>query len=180
MKTYLTFGLFLALAGSLINFVIFFLGYHNDIDRMQAGQYIGGAASFVVTIALVALGIRATREASADRSLSYGRGVLAGLMIGVFSGLFGAVLVYVYGRIINPEYHDLLYELQIDKMAEKGMPASNIESAEGVLRFFSGPLFTAAMTVLFSPVVTIVIALIAAIFLKRAPAAAQPPAMPAA
>jgi hypothetical protein len=51
---------------------------------------------------------------------------------------------------------------------------------EGVMRFFSGPFFAAAMTVLFSPVVTIVIALIAAIFLKRAPAAAQPPAMPAA
>ena len=173
MKVYLTYGLGLALAGALINLAMYFAGFHNDIGRIQTGQYIASGLGLTVAFVGLFLGIRATREAAPDKSLSYGRGVFAGLMIGVFSGLFGAVFSLLYGLVINPEFHQLLYEMQMDKLAEAGVPAAQADKMEGMMRFFSGPWWIAIASVFFAPIFNVVIALILSAFLKRAP---QPPA----
>lgn len=180
MKTYLTYGFGLALAGALLNLCLYFSGYHNDLDKIQSGQWIATALGLTLTVGFLFLGIRAVRENSPDKSLSYGRGVLAGLLIGVFSGIFGSVFYYIYGAIINPEFHDLLYELQIQKVAERGVPAAQLENMEGMMRFFTGPVWMAAASLIFAPIVNTVIALVLSAFLKRAPSVQPPPMDPQA
>jgi FtsH-binding integral membrane protein len=175
MKTYLTFGLGIALFGALMNLCLYFLGYHNDVDQIQNGQWIGMVVGLIITVGGLFLGIRAVRENSPDKSLSFGRGVLAGLLIGLFSGVFGAVFTYVYGAIINPGFHDVLYELQIQKIQESGVPAAQVENMEGMMRFFTGPMWLAAANLFFAPIFSTIIALVLSAILKRDPAAPTPP-----
>ena len=174
MKVYLTYGFVLALAGALINLILYFAGFHSDVDRLQTGQYIGGAVGLTIILVGLFLGIRAVRENAPDKSLSYGKGVLSGLLIGVFNGLFGAVFVLLYGLVINPEYHELLYQMQVDKLTEKGVPAAQLDKMEGVMHIMTGPWVAAVSAIITVPIVFVLIALIFSAFLKRTP---QPPAL---
>jgi hypothetical protein len=175
MKTYLTYGLAIALLGALMNLTLYFLGYHNDVDQIQNAQWIAMGVGLPLTVAGLFLGIRAVRENSPDHSLSFGRGVLAGLLIGLFSGVFGAVFTYLYGAIINPEFHDVLYQLQIQKIEAAGVSADQAAGMEGMMRFFTGPVWMAAASVFFAPIFSTIIALVLSAILKRDPAPQPPP-----
>lgn len=176
MKIYLTYGLGIALLGALMNLCLYFFGYHDDVDQIQSAQWIAMAVGLIITVGGLFLGIRAVRENSPVKSLSFGRGVLAGLLIGLFSGIFGAVFTYIYGAIINPGYHDVLYELQVQKIQETGVSAAQVEGMEGMMRFFTGPVWVAAASVFFAPIFSTIIALVLSAILKSAPAPQPPPA----
>jgi hypothetical protein len=96
-------------------------------------------------------------------------------VITLFSGIFSAIFVLIYGLGINPEFHELVRQLQELKMEEQGMDSQQIEAASGMMGFFTGPVFMAMMTLLFSPMMGTVISLILGIFLKRAPVTTPPP-----
>ncbi len=56
-------------------------------------------------------------------------------------------------------------------MVDRGMTSAQIEQAAGIMKFFTGALWTAIAQALFSPVVGAVLSLILGLFLKRAPLA---------
>ncbi|OHE77851.1 MAG: hypothetical protein A3G75_14485 [Verrucomicrobia bacterium RIFCSPLOWO2_12_FULL_64_8] len=175
MKTCLLYGLGITLAGALLVFVEFFLGYHSDPEKFQTGQVFGTIGGLLITIVGLVYGMREVRERTADRALSYGRGVGIGALITIFSGIFGAVFYLIYGLVINPEFHELVYQAQIQAMEAKGLKASQIESMEGLMRFFTGPVWFAFANLFGAPLLGTLLSLIIALFLKRAPAANVPP-----
>lgn len=73
--------------------------------------------------------------------------------------------------MINPEFHELIYQVQTDKMAENGMSQEQIESAAGMMRFFTGPIWMAIMSFFMSVIFCTLLSLIIGIFVKRPPAA---------
>ena len=179
MKTALLYGVGISVAGAIVILVEFFLGLHNDPAKFQAGQWIGTIVGPLITIVGLVFGIRAVREGTPDRSLSYGRGVGTGTLIGLFSGLCGAVFFFIYGNFINPEYHELLFQYTRDKqeaaMRARGMNTAALDQMEGMMRFLTGVTWMSLMAIVGSVVICLVVALIASAFLKRAPAAAAPP-----
>lgn len=174
MKLPLTYGLGITIAGAILLFAQYFLGLHNDPSKIQQGQIIGSVGGLIITIVGLVLGLRAIREARPDRSLSYGSAVGNGALIGVFSGLFTAILYVVYGKVINPEFHQLIYEMQVDKMAEQGLTQEQIEGSASVMRFFTGPIWIAIASFFMGVIVTTILSLIVGIFVKRPPAASAP------
>lgn len=172
MKLPLTYGLGIAIGGILIGLVEYFLGYHNDPARFATGQMIGTIGGSAVTIVGLILGLRAVRDVRPDRSLSYGQAVGNGALISVFSGVFGAAFYLVYGTVINPEFHELLYQAQVDKMLEQGLTQDQIDAAAGITRFFTGPIWMTIASLLFAPIFGTLLSLIIGIFVRRAP---QPP-----
>jgi hypothetical protein len=175
MKLPLIYGLGLSIAGAVLTLILFFLGYHSDLDKFETGQTTTSILGVVITVIVLILGLRAIREATPDGSLSYGRAVGNGALITLFSGIFSAIFVLIYGLGINPEFHELVRQLQELKMEEQGMDSQQIEAASGMMSFFTGPVFMAMMTLLFSPMMGTVISLILGIFLKRAPVTTPPP-----
>jgi hypothetical protein len=175
MKPTLTYGLGIAIAAAILTFIEYFLGLHNDPVKFATGQIVGAVGGVAITVTGLILGMRAVRESRPDRSLSYGRAVGTGTLITLFSGIFGAIFLFVYGKFINPEFHELIYQAQVDKMAEKGMNDSQIGSAEPMMRFFSGPVWIALAQLVFAPIIGAVLSLIIAIFVKRPPATEPPP-----
>jgi hypothetical protein len=168
MKTYLTYGLFIALGITLVSLILFFLGYHSDAAKLGTAQLIGTIAALVISIAFTVIGIKARRaEIPPTEPFGYGRAVAAGVMITLFAVLFGAVTTYVYNHIINPGFMDVMVQAQVEKWEAKGMSSSQIEGAEAVMRKMMHPAVQAAFGILFGMVFGTIISLIAAAFLKR-------------
>lgn len=160
----------MAVAGTLVHLVEYLLGFHNDMARFQTGQTVDMIGRFAVSIVGLVLTMRAVRDSSPDGSLSYGRAVGAGALASVFQGLIGGVFTYIYGTLINPEFHELLLE-----EARRKVPADQLQAVEGMLKFFTSPLWLLIAMIFAAPIMGTVFSLIIAAFMKRTPRTPEPP-----
>ncbi len=164
MGTKFTYALMLSIAGAVLNLLLYFTGYQTE--KLAVGQHLGWFG-IVAMIVILVLGIRAVREESSDRSLSYGKGVGTGVLISLISGLMSGVYNFIHFKFINTEFVDYQMELVRAKW----------EQAEGFTRAMMGPVAQAIMTPIMAVFLGLVVSLIASIFLKRG---ATPPPPPAA
>jgi Protein of unknown function (DUF4199) len=179
MKTYLTYGLVLTIAGALLNLALYFSGYHSDADKIGTAQNIGLCVGIVIPVVVIVLGIKARRaEVPATEEFGYGSALLAGVMIGLFSALFGIVTNYLYMNVINPGFSDVLVQAQMNKWEAAGLSSERIEQAEKMMRKMMNPAIQACFALIFVMLFSTIISLIAAAFLKR-PASEEPPVSPA-
>lgn len=179
MKTYVTYGLGWALAGMLLMLVLFFLGFHSSVEKLESAQWIGIAAGLVVAIAFLVLGTKARRnEVPLNEPFGYGRALGAAVMITLFASLFGMVGNYIYMHLINPGMLDLSAQAQIEKWEAAGMSSSQIEAAEGMMRKMMHPVLQAVFYFLGATFFGVLLALITSIFLRRPAVEAAPPPPP--
>jgi membrane protein DedA with SNARE-associated domain len=168
MKPYVTYGIGVTVAGALLTFALYFLGAHNDVEKMQATSTVAGIlAGFVIPVVATFLTLRA---AAPDGGMSYGQGVLTALLLGVVAGVLGAVFNYIYGAIINPGMFDTIHEMQVAALEAQGkMTAEQIDQAAEMMKKFSGPIFTSIAALIGSPIFYTIIGLVVSIFVRRAP-----------
>jgi hypothetical protein len=176
MKTYLTYGFAMALAGGLITLALYFLGYHTDAAKAAAAQWVGLPFYLAASIIILVLGIKARRsEIPLSEPFGYGRAFGAGVLVILFGALFGIIFNYLYFQFINPGFADLMIQVQSDKMEAKNMGAAQIEQMERVTRMMMKPPIMAIGGFLQSMFVGTIIALITASFLRRPASAESPP-----
>jgi len=175
MKIPFKYGATLAIIGIVIGLVSYLLGLHDDLDGFKTINTITQVVSFALLVTCMLLAMRATRAASADGSLSYGRAIGVGTLVATFSGLLSAPYMLLYGFVINPEFHELIYRQTTAEMTQE-----QVDAAGGMMRFFTGPIWTAGMAVVMSPLMGVLISLILGLFVRRAPQAATAAAAPAA
>jgi hypothetical protein len=171
MKIAFKYGAIIAVVGIVIGLLSYLLGLHDDLSRMETANTVTQVVTLIVSLTFMLLAMRAVRAASPDSSLSYGRAVGTGTLVSLFSGLLTAPYLLLYGLVINPEYHELIYQQTIAEMTQE-----QADAAEGMMRFFTGPIWLAAMAVVMSPIIGALISLILGLFVRRAPQAAAVPA----
>lgn len=174
MKIAFKYGAALAVVGIVIGMLSYLLGLHDELSRMQTANTVTQIVTFIVSLALMLLAMRAVRAASADGSLSYGRAVGTGTLVSTFSGLLTAPYLLLYGLVINPEYHELIYQQTTAEMTQQ-----QVDAAGGMMRFFTGPIWMAAMVIVMSPIMGALLSLILGLFVRRAPQAATAAPAPA-
>jgi len=131
MKTYVTYGFFMALAGMLLNLAFYFLGYHSDAEKYATADLVSKISFWVIAAACIIPGTMARRsEVPATEAFGYGRALLAGFAISVFSGLFNIVGNYVYLHLINPGFIDVIIQTATAKAEAKGASSAQIEQME--------------------------------------------------
>jgi Protein of unknown function (DUF4199) len=164
MNTTFFYGVILAVSNIVLTLVGFFLGFQTD--KIAEGRWFGWL-SLVVGIAVTWLGVRAVREESAGKSLSYGKGVGAGFLINVYSGLIGSIYAFIHFTFINPSYADYT----IDLARQKAGNASDAQLAvmEKWMRFMLSPAMISVIGMIMALIFGILIALVVSAFLKRAP-----------
>jgi hypothetical protein len=172
MNTAFFYGLVLALANIVLSLVGYFLGFQTD--RIAQEQWFG-LLRLVVTVVILWLGIRATREEATDKSLSYGRGVGGGTLISLYAGLIGMVYAFIHITFINPSYVDYRIDATRPKWIRLGLNDAQMEASEKALRFIYAPVAFSILTLLMTVFFGVVIALVIAAFLKRAPATTPSP-----
>ena len=168
MKTPLIYGLYMALAGLVINLGLFFTGLHGDVDKLATAQTVGSVANLIVGVTLLVLGIKARRnEIPATEDFGYGRALWAGVQVSFFACIFGVITNFLYMNIINRGLRELMVQAQITKWEAMGMSSDRIESAEKVMRTMMNPALQAVFGLIFGMVICTVLSLIIAAFLRR-------------
>ena len=170
MKNYLIYGSVMAMAGALLTLIMFFAGFHSDVEKMQSGvaKGIGYIVPTAIAITVIVLGTRAQRAAiSADKSFGYGQALGTGVMIALFAALFNIVFSYLYFALINPNFSDVVYQAQVAAMEAKGMSSAQIEGAEPMMRKMMSPVALTIFGTVFGFIWSVLISLITAAFLKR-------------
>ena len=175
MKTYLLYGLWLAIAGFLLNLILFVCGLQSEAAKFQLGQTIGFVAGVAIAIVLIVLAIKARRSAvPATEAFTYGNAFGAGFCTQCWGSLFGIASIYLYTAVINPHLSDLIVQIQMDKLQARGLSGDQADRAEHMMRMFSGPIVMSVSAFFTSLFIGLFIALIVAGFLKRE--AVEPPA----
>jgi uncharacterized membrane protein YfcA len=176
MNTALFYGIVLALANIVLALVSYFLGFQTDKIAMEPWF---GLIQIAAAIAVLWVGIRAAREESKDKSLSYGRGVRTGFMISLYSGLIGMVYTFVHFTFINPAYADYKIDASRQQWIKSGFSDAQMAAAEKFTRLGLSPVVMSIIGLIFAVIFGVLVALILAAFLKRAPAAGAPAIPPA-
>lgn len=181
MKTTFIYGVGIAVGSFALGLILFFGGFHNDVEKLGTGQLIGSVGSILISIVGLVMAIKARREDFAEEEgFSYGRALGTGTLTSLWSALTGAVLTIIYATAINPGMQEILIENEITKMEEQGLPASQIEQVEGVMTFMTSPAMMGVSNLIGGFLFGFVISLIAAAFLKRAAVDIVPPPPPPA
>ena len=180
MKIPLTYGAFTAIASCLVTLLLFFLGYHSDATKLASIQTPAVIVTIGINLAGIILGMRARRaQVPPNESFSYGRALGTGVLIGVFAALFGGVFNLLYSTVINPDFSDVMMQLQTAKLEAKGMSSDQIEKASGMMRMLFKPAIQFVFIVIGGAFWALVISLIAAAFIKRPDRTDVVPALPA-
>jgi len=166
MSTTLLYAFIMAIAQIVVSLTSFFLGYQTD--KMNSGSWYG-FVPLLVSIVVLILGIKAVREENEGKYLTYGKGVGTGVLIGLYSGLIGAVYTYIHFTYVNPNFADYMIEASRVKWAAAGMQETQMEAAEKGVRMFTKPLIQSVVGVLLSVVFSLILSLIISAFLKRNP-----------
>src|SRR5512133_3691522 len=117
MKTPLTYGFLMALGGALLTLVLYFAGFHDAPEKMNAAQWTGMIASLAISAVCLSLAMREKRALRPpENPWGYGSAFGTGVVTGLFGVLFGSVFAYVYVAFINPGMGDVILQLQMNKM----------------------------------------------------------------
>lgn len=175
MSTTLTYGIYLALANIGLTLVGFFLGYQGEnIAQGQWFQYV----SWVAIITVTTLGIRAVREDSEHKSLSYGRGVGSAAMIGLYGGVIGGIYAFIHFKFVNPNFVEYLVEFIKSQPNMAGASDQQLAGMEKGVRLSYSPVGLLILSIFMGTILSTIVGLIASIFLKRpAPAGTELPPM---
>jgi Na+/H+-dicarboxylate symporter len=174
MKTCSLYGFISALAGAFITLVLYLLGLHSDPAKVGMAGYIALAVGLPVGILIIALGVKARREETPlTEDFGYGRALGAGVLISVVSSVLSTAFNLVYSNFINPRFPEVMVQAQLAKLEAKGMPPAQLDAAEKGVRMFMGAVPQAIFGILAGVVFGLILSLIIAAFLKRAPA--EPP-----
>ncbi len=178
MKTPLIYGLYMALAGLLLNLALYFSGFHSEVEKLGTAQTISTIGNLILGVTLLVLGVKARRaEIPPTEDFGYGRALLAGVQISLFACIFGVITNFLYMGVINRGLKELMVQAQIAKWEAVGMSSDRMEKAESMMRTMMNPAIQAVFGIIFGMIVCTIISLIVAAFLKR-PAQAdlsQPP-----
>ncbi len=178
MKTYAAYGFVWALAGAILTFALYFLGFQSQVEKLPVGNMIGLVIGIVICVVFIVLGTKARRaDVPPTEPFTYGQALGAALMVALFATLFGAAFNFLYQHFINPGLQDLIVQAEVDKMQARGMSSAQIETAENIIRKMRNPAVQIVSYVFVGMFVSLLVSLITSAFLKReaAPIGQPPP-----
>jgi hypothetical protein len=179
MSTKFFYAVVLTVCIIVLQLLLFLLGYQTE--KLATGQYLAWLSMVILAVVLW-FGIKAVREERPGKTLTYGQGVGAGLLISLYGGLMSAVYAIIHLKFINTNYADYIMDLSRAKWAAAGMTQDQMARFEGFTRKLISPWVQAPMGVFFTVLFGLIFSLIIAAILKRekpvAAPATSPPAPP--
>jgi hypothetical protein len=109
MSIPLRYGALLGLAQCIATLVVFTLGLHGAVERLERAQLIESLVGFILLMAVIALAHRALKADTEARQLApgFGRSARFSALTALIAGLVTALGQYAYLAWINPGLRDL-------------------------------------------------------------------------
>lgn len=179
MKTSLTYGIIMAVAGALLTLVMYLAGFHDSTEKMKSGQWIGLVGGLAIAVACLTIAMRERRAARGpDQDWGYGSAFGTGVLTALVASIAGGIFAYVYFAMINPQFSDVVLQMQVEKMEAAGAPAAQIERVEPMMRKWMSPAVLTISQSISGFLMGVVLSLILAIFQRRPLAATPAEAVP--
>jgi hypothetical protein len=171
MKTQIIYGLGIGaawFAGNLLNSILLFQG---DLVKLTG---IVVASEWLIAITGVWLGIRKTRESTDEKSISWLKGLITGLMISVYWGISSSILALVYTIFfVKIELIRQIISLSVDyNSVSRFIPmnwnlSNGIEAGMYFARIYIDPLVMVISFTILNIIEGTGVSLVLAAFLKR-------------
>lgn len=158
-KTNLTNGLILGAVGIVYTLIVYFL----DLTFSTYQGYIGMVIQLVVLFFL----LKSYRDNFRHGQITYGQSVGAGVIIYVYYAVIMAIFGYLLYTVIDPGLMKKALAVAEAKMASKGLPQAQIDTAMTLTSKMMKPAFTAIFGLFGTMIVGTIISLIVSIFIKR-------------
>ncbi|MGB0776613.1 MAG: DUF4199 domain-containing protein [Flavobacteriaceae bacterium] len=156
----LNYGLYLGIAGILIQVIIYALGLSYE------QPWYAGVIGFVITAVLIFMGSKAFRTANNDL-LGFGEGLKIGMGIVLVGTILGLIYQQIFINVIEPDFVANTMEIAKQNMVEQNMTSEQIDAAMEMSAKFSSPLMQMAFGLIWSLFVGFIISLITSLILKR-------------
>lgn len=159
-KATLNSGLILGLALVIYTLLLYFLD-------QSFNRTLGYVSVVILAVGLV-IGIKSFRDDVKGGVLSYGQGVGAGTVIGLYAGIVVAIFTYLLYTVIDPDLMGKLLTFTEEKIIESGsVPENMMDQVMDQRKMFLKPWILAVGGVINNVFFSLIIALIASIFLKK-------------
>ncbi|MBA7588353.1 hypothetical protein ES708_30408 [subsurface metagenome] len=100
--------------------------------------------------------------------MSYGQGVGAGTIIGLYAGIIGAIFTFLLYEVIDPDLMGKLLTFTEEKILESGrVPEEMVDQIMETQKKFMAPWIMSIISIINYVFFGVVVSLIASIFLKK-------------
>ena len=156
----LIWGLILGFIGVIQGVVFYML----DMATSQANQWIGLGISVVILV----FGYLNYRDKVLDGIMPFGKAFTFGFVAMAISAVIGIIYFYLLITVIDPDFHQKLMDMQLDKMLDRGMTEDQAEQAMEFSSRFMSPVMMTIFGLMSSLFFSAIIALVmGAIFSKK-------------
>lgn len=153
-------GIILGLALVIYTLLLYFLD-------QTFNQKLGYVSILILIVGLV-LGIKSFRDDARGGIMSYGQGVGAGTVIGLYAGIIGAIFTFLLYEVIDPDLTGKLLTFTEEKLLESGrVPEEMMDQTMEMQKKFMAPWIMSVRGIISSVFFGVVVSLIASIFLKK-------------
>ena len=171
------YGLILGLVSAALS-IVFIMTNTIDFSGTKS-NYLSSIISWAVSIFFFYKAID-TYKIEMNGYITLGKCISVSLWVGLVSGLISAVFMchlfnhsfnfmFVYFKFIDPTFIDKTMDLMRANLEEKGMDASQVETAINMSSMFLSPASMAGFTLIGSLFMALILGLILGLILKKDP-----------
>ena len=133
-----------------------------------------GYISYVFLVAGMGWGTFELRKKYENGLMTYGEAFISCFLIGLFAGILSTIYIFVFAKFINPGFINEILEQSRVQMQARNMNDDQIETAMEYTKRFTSPVWLVIWGFVAYVFMSLVLGLIAAIFLKKTDSSAPP------
>ncbi|MCX6240912.1 MAG: DUF4199 domain-containing protein [Bacteroidetes bacterium] len=137
--------------------------YIANLYMNQALGYVG----YVILLGVMVWGTLDYRKKTEKGFMTYGQAFTSCFLIGLIAGILASVYMLVFAQFINPGLINEILDKARTQLQEKNLTEEQIEAALVYTRKFTSPLMMMIFGFLAYAVISAILSLLAAIFLKK-------------
>ncbi|HSW67045.1 MAG TPA: DUF4199 domain-containing protein, partial [Bacteroidales bacterium] len=147
----------------LLSILIYILG----LNPRDGWMYL----SYAILLGGIIWSMLKLRDKHRDGAITYGDSFLTGLLTGLYSGIIMGIYTFVFYKFFDPAQLQVLKDMAEEAILMSGTPLTDeqIETAITWSHKFMTPGWLSISEVLNAAFISLLIALVVAIFIKRAP-----------
>jgi len=143
----------------LYSLILFLAGLHLN----KTLGYVG----YIILIGGMAWGTLEYRKRYLGGFMTYGKAFSSCFMIGLFSGILGAIYMFIFAQFIHPGLIQEVLDMSRQALADKNLTDEQMEQALAMQSKFMSPVMMTIWGLFASLIASVVLGLILAIFLKK-------------
>ena len=169
----MTYGAAIGLVSVIVSILFYFISPPDLSSGSPKGGWIQSLISIAIMGLIIVWAIRKFRDEELEGNISYGRSLKITLAMSIPVMVITSIYTYTFFAFIEPDMISKITELQIEKMAEKGMSEEKIQESMGYMNKFNSPISYALFSLGGAFIQMLLIGLITSIFTRKEPVIAE-------